>query len=239
VTEPVVSFRSVVAMVDRFPALAGMDLTIERGESVLVTGSNGAGKTSLVRAIAGLLPIAQGEAIVLGSDLTRFRRAVRRQIGFLGHSTSLYDELTTAENVTFAVAAAGGDVGGVGPALDQLALGGRLAQLTLDRLSAGQRRRAALAVVVARDPALWLLDEPHAGLDAQSRDTLDAIVKDAIRRGRTVVITSHEWERGRRLTGREVIVSGGVIAGSSSSHAAAEADSVVNVPGESTPVHVA
>jgi energy-coupling factor transporter ATP-binding protein EcfA2 len=77
------------------------------------------------------------------------------------------------------------------------------------RLSAGQRRRVALAAVAARRPALWLLDEPHAGLDAAGRDLLDGLVREAAAGGATVILASHELERARTLAGRTVLVAGG------------------------------
>jgi energy-coupling factor transporter ATP-binding protein EcfA2 len=79
-------------------------------------------------------------------------------------------------------------------------------------LSAGQRRRTALAVLVARDPELWLLDEPHAGLDAAHRELLDGLVRDAAGRGATVMIASHEHERASVLAGRVITMAGGQVA---------------------------
>ena len=104
---PVVHFRAAVALAGRFPALAGVDLSLHTGEVVVVVGANGAGKTSLLRACAGLLPVTSGEAWVLGVDLTTDHTAVRRHVGLLGHAAPLYDELTAAENVRFAVRALG------------------------------------------------------------------------------------------------------------------------------------
>ncbi len=105
-----VHLRSVVALLGRFPALAGADLDVEPGEIVLVQGANGAGKTTLLRACAGLVPVAAGEATVLGHDLRRDRRSVRKQVGLLGHTGFLYDDLTVEENVRFAARAAGLDI---------------------------------------------------------------------------------------------------------------------------------
>ena len=173
-----VRFHSVIALLGGFPVLAGVDLTVDSGEIVLLRGANGAGKTSLLRACAGLLPVVSGTAEVLGQDLHADRRALRRLVGLLGHATALYDDLSVEENVSFAVRAAGGSRGSVGPALQRLGLDGRLRSVGVERLSAGQRRRTALAVLVARDPRLWLLDEPHAGLDAEHRDLLDDVVRD-------------------------------------------------------------
>lgn len=84
-----VRFRSAVSLLGRFPALAGVDLDVARGEIVLIQGPNGAGKTTLLRACAGLVGIASGEAEVLGHDLRGERRAVRRRVALLGHTGAL------------------------------------------------------------------------------------------------------------------------------------------------------
>jgi heme ABC exporter ATP-binding subunit CcmA len=208
---PAICFRSAVAVLGGFPVLAGVDLDVARGEVVLLQGPNGAGKTSLLRACAGLLPVVSGRAEVLGYDLLTDRRGVRRHIGLLGHATSLYDDLTVEDNVRFAVRAAGGDRSAVGPALEYLGLAGRLRTVAVSRLSAGQRRRTALAALVARRPELWLLDEPHAGLDAEHRDLLDRLVREAAARGATVVLASHERDRATALAGRALTVAGGQV----------------------------
>jgi heme ABC exporter ATP-binding subunit CcmA len=206
-----IRFRSAVALIGAFPVLAGVDLDVARGEIVLLEGANGAGKTSLLRACAGLLPVISGQAEVLGHDLLQDRRTVRRQLGLLGHATSLYDDLTVEDNVRFATRAGGGRGDEVAGALERLGLTGRLPATPVGRLSAGQRRRTALAVLVARDPELWLLDEPHAGLDAEHRQLLDGLVRDAAGRGATVVIASHEHERASALAGRVVTMAGGQV----------------------------
>ncbi len=208
-----VHLRSAVALAGRFPALSGVDLTVAPGEVVAVLGPNGAGKTSLLRACAGLLPVTSGEAVVLGCDLRADRTAVRRRVGLLGHDASLYEELTAAENVRFAVRAAGMPVARVDPALERLGLVGRLRRTPAGRLSAGQRRRAALAVLVARAPELWLLDEPHAGLDASARTLLDGLVREAAGAGAAVLLSSHEPALALPLADRVVSMAGGRVAG--------------------------
>jgi ABC-2 type transport system ATP-binding protein len=207
----VVRLRAAVALIGPFPALAGADLCVDRGEVVLLQGPNGAGKTTILRVCAGLVPVVSGEVVVLGHDLVANRRAVRRHVGLLQQVGGLYDDLTVADNVRFSVRAAGGDVNAAGPALARLGLEGRLASTAVGRLSAGQRRRAALAVFVARSPALWLLDEPHAGLDAEGRDLLDALIAEAVGVGATVVLASHELDRATALAHRTVTVSGGTV----------------------------
>jgi heme ABC exporter ATP-binding subunit CcmA len=212
-TDPVIRLRGAVALVGRFPVLAGVDLEVAAGEILLLQGANGAGKNSLLRACAGMLRIVEGEAIVLGEDLVADPRAVRRRVGLLGHAAALYDDLSVVDNVHFALRAAGrrsgvGDVADA--ALETLGLTGRLRNTSVSALSAGQRRRVAIAALVARDPELWLLDEPHAGLDAEHRDLLDELVRAAAARGSTVVLASHEADRAHALAGRVVIVAGGV-----------------------------
>lgn len=207
----VIHLRSAVALLGAFPALAGADLDVVSGEVVLVQGANGAGKTTLLRVCAGLLGVVRGEVEVLGHDLTRDRRAIRRHVGLLGQSGGLYDDLSVAENVTFAVRASAADPASVAAALARCGLEGRLAATPVAKLSTGQRRRTALAVLVARQPSLWLLDEPHAGLDADGRDLLDALIRDAVAGGATVVLASHELDRASALATRTCTVAGGTV----------------------------
>jgi heme ABC exporter ATP-binding subunit CcmA len=205
-----VHLRHVVALTGRFPALAGVDLSLERGEVVVLVGPNGAGKTSLLRVCAGLLPVTDGEAVVLGCDLMRERSSVRRLVGMLGHAPAVYEDLTVKENVRFAMRAAGsGSDGDVAAALDRVGLVGRLARSPASRLSAGQRKRIALAVLVARRLPLWLLDEPHAGLDAAARSLLDEMVTEAASSGTAVILVSHELSVSAPLADRVVQMAGG------------------------------
>jgi len=212
-TDPVVQLVDVVAVLDRFPALAGATLTVHRGEIVLLTGPNGAGKTTLLRLCAGLLPPARGTAIVLGLDLAEQREAVRSRVGLLGHSNGLYTDLTITENVAFWGATVGATAEEVGAAVERMGLAGRLSDVPVRKLSAGQRRRTALACLIARRAELWLLDEPHAGLDAAGRDELDAVLRAATAAGATMIVASHEMERAGALATRMVEVAGGQIRG--------------------------
>jgi heme ABC exporter ATP-binding subunit CcmA len=208
-----VSLRDAVALAGRFPLLSGVDFEVAVGETVLVEGPNGAGKTSLLRVCAGLVPLASGRLSLFGLDPYRHRTAVRRRVGLLSHGSHLYDDLTVRENVRFAVRAAGGDVLRIDPALERWGLVGRLAKTATGRLSAGQRRRVALAVLTARWPELWLLDEPHAGLDTAARALLDHVVLDAAAGGVTVLIASHESGPVADLASRAVTVTGGRVTG--------------------------
>jgi heme ABC exporter ATP-binding subunit CcmA len=184
-------------------------LEVGEGEVVHLRGPNGAGKTSLLKVLAGLLAVHSGEATVLGRDLVADRRAVRREVGMLGHQSFLYEELTVEENLRFAVRAARGTSSSLRPALEQFGFAGRLASVPVARCSAGQRRRASLAVLVAREARLWLLDEPHAGLDQDGRDLLDELLAGSRAAGRTVLFASHELERASAIAERTVHLAGG------------------------------
>ena len=207
----IVSLHDVVALLGRFPALAGVDLDVGEGEIVLVQGPNGAGKSTLLRMCAGLLRLESGTAEVLGHDLRIDRAAVRRSVGLLGHDTSLYEDLTVVENLRFWAQASRVDDTAVPAALDRLGVSDRLHDVAVRHLSAGQRRRTALAAVVVRRPRLWLLDEPHAGLDQGGRDLIDQLIVDATQAGATVMLASHELDRTVDLATRHVTVAGGTI----------------------------
>jgi heme ABC exporter ATP-binding subunit CcmA len=207
--EPAVHLRSAVVLLGRFPALAGVDLDVDSREIVLVEGPNGAGKSTLLRLCAGLVALSSGTGTVLGVDLAGERRALRPRVGLLSHANGLYLDLTVEENVRFWGRAAGASGAEIDRALGQLGLTGRLARTTVERCSAGQRRRTAIAALVARRPELWLLDEPHAGLDGEGRDLLDSLVRQAASDGATVVIASHELDRAAPLAGRVVHLAGG------------------------------
>lgn len=209
----IVELRAAVALVGRFPALAGVDLAVDSGEVVLLSGHNGAGKTTLLRLCAGLIPVTSGSAVVLGHDLSRDRGAIRRRVGLLGHQTFLYEDLSVIENMNFWTRATGVSTDDGLAALDRLGVARRLHDVTVRSLSAGQRRRVSFASMIARRPELWLLDEPHAGLDQEGRDTVDGLVREASARGVTVLFVSHELERAHGIAHRRVTISGGVIAG--------------------------
>lgn len=217
---PVVHLRDVVCVLGRFPALAGATLTVDPAEIVLLQGPNGAGKSTLLRLCAGLLAPQSGHSEVLGCDLATRARAVRRRVALLGHGVGLYEELTVADNVAFWATAGqvkgradGTDTGEVDAAIARVGLQGRLADVEVARLSAGQRRRAALAVLLTRHAELWLLDEPHAGLDAEGRDLVDHLVVAAAAAGVTVLVASHDLDRATALADRIATIDGGVVTG--------------------------
>jgi heme ABC exporter ATP-binding subunit CcmA len=208
----VIALEDVVVVLGNFPALSGASLTVQRGEIVLLKGPNGAGKTTLLRLCAGLLPVERGAASILGFDLATQRQLVRPHVGLLGHQNGLYLDLSVRENVEFWGRTVGASAPEINSAMSRMGVAERLADVPVRKLSAGQKRRTSLACLVARRAQVWLLDEPHAGLDAAGRDELDATLGQAARSGATILVASHELERAGGLATRSVdVVAGQVV----------------------------
>ena len=188
-----------------------MDLDVAFGEILLLRGPNGAGKTTLLRLLAGLATLDGGEGTVLGCDLRRDRRALRPQVGLLGHDLMLYEDLTVVENLRFFAALSGASEAESRAALDRMQVATRLADVALRRLSAGQRKRVATAALALRRPRLWLLDEPHAGLDTTGREAVNRLLRDAAGSGATVVLASHEAPAAAEVATRTVHLAGGIV----------------------------
>lgn len=204
-----VDLLDVVATLGQFPALSGTTMRVSEGEIVLLRGPNGAGKTTLLRLCAGLVPVVRGTARILGYDLLVDRERVRPHVGLLGHQNGLYSDLTVAENVRFWGATVGASTAEIDQAMDRMGVTGRISSVPVRKLSAGQKRRTALAALVARRARLWLLDEPHAGLDQRARDELDQILVQASAAGATVLVASHELDRAESLATRTVDIVAG------------------------------
>ena len=176
---PRLSFERVACVRGDRLLFEGMDFALDAGEAALLTGPNGAGKSSLMRIAAGLLPPSAGK--------------VRRDGGlaFAGEAAALDPRLPLGQALLFWARLDGAGRAGVEDALDAMGIAG-LAQVPVHMLSTGQRKRAALARVIAGGAALWLLDEPGNGLDAGSLDRLAAAMANHRRRGGIVVAATHQ-----------------------------------------------
>jgi heme exporter protein A len=171
---------------------AGLGFSLGPGEALILTGPNGSGKSSLLRLMAGLLKPAEGQLLWEGQPLDEEPEAHRRRVHYLGHQEAVKPVLTLSENLSFWAALKGGDVGeaAILEALDRFGLK-PLAELPARYLSAGQRRRLALARLLAAPGELWLLDEPTVGLDAASVQRLCKEIEAARERGARIVHATH------------------------------------------------
>ena len=143
---------------------AGLSFVVSPGEAILLTGANGAGKSSLLRLLAGLIPAAEGSLSWGGEDCLADPAAHGAKLRYIGHQDALKPALTARENLDFFARLWGGEVAAALAALDLTPL----ADLPARVLSSGQKRRLALARLALAPARLWLLDEPSVGLDAAS-----------------------------------------------------------------------
>jgi heme exporter protein A len=168
---------------------AALDFAVDGGEALAVTGRNGAGKSSLLRLIAGLLAVDRGTICLEGGEK---ERTLAEQCHFLGHRDGLKPSLSVRENLEFWRDFLGGDSGlGAEASLDSLKIA-HLSELPASYLSAGQRRRLALARLVATRRPVWLLDEPTSALDAQAQALLTALMTQHLQAGGLIVAATHD-----------------------------------------------
>lgn len=166
---------------------AGLTFTVAPGEALLLTGANGAGKSSLLRVLAGLIPVAEGRLLWEGLDALADPSAHGARLRYLGHQDALKPSLTASENLAFYARLHGGDTRAALDALDLSAL----ADLPARVLSSGQKRRLALARLALAPAPLWLLDEPSVGLDAASVERLAPLFAAHRAAGGMVLAATH------------------------------------------------
>ena len=143
---------------------------------MLLQGPNGAGKTTLLRACAGLIPVVRGSAHVLGVDIAIDRESIRERVGLLGHQNGLFAELTIAENVDFWSTVVGATRAERDAAMQRMSIDGKLANRRVSELSAGQKRRCALACLVCVVPRFGYLTNLML-LDAKGRDEIGSHIE--------------------------------------------------------------
>jgi heme exporter protein A len=180
------------------PVVRNLSFTVARGELLALTGRNGSGKTTLLRALALLVTADAGGIRWQGTDVRHDRDGWRRQIAWLGHLDGLKGDLTVAENLATACHLREAPATRVDEALAAFDLT-PLANRAARTLSAGQRRRAALARVVAADAPLWLLDEPLNALDAPSQAALRTGLGKHLAAGGLAIAATHAPLEGARV----------------------------------------
>ncbi len=188
--------------------LTDLDVTFEPGVTGLL-GPSGSGKTTLLRTLVGVQRVRAGEVRVLG--LPAGSAVLKREVGYVTQTTSVYGDLTVAENLAFAARVLQCDAGRVAEVLDEVELtpeGGRLVR----ELSGGQRARASLAVALLGRPAVLVLDEPTVGLDPLLRRSLWTIFHRLGDAGCTLVVSSHVMDEARRCDRLVLMREGAVLA---------------------------
>jgi ABC-type multidrug transport system ATPase subunit len=194
--------------------LRGIDLEVPQGQCFGLFGPNGAGKSTLLRILGTQWVFSAGSVEVMGCALPAQSMAVRSRIGIVFHQSFLRPELTLSENLRFT-----GELYGCSPEAVERRGTELLERLSLfprrnDRVgtfSQGMTKRASLARSLLHEPRLWILDEPFSGLDADGQIVLEELLEDFSQRGGTVLLVTHEAERGTRLAKQWVRLEAGKV----------------------------
>lgn len=205
-SEPIIEAKNLQRRFGSIVAVRDVSLKVKRGEIYGVLGANGAGKSTTIRMLCGILDPTSGSARVVGHDVAKDPEAVKRSIGYMTQRFSLYEDLTIRENLNFYAGIYGvarnRRKARIGEMLERLGLGPRRNQLA-GTLSGGWKQRVALACSTIHAPPLLFLDEPTAGVDPMSRRSFWDQIHRLASEGTTVLVTTHymdEAERCHRLT---------------------------------------
>lgn len=200
--------------------LKGVDLKVMRGETLVLLGGSGTGKSVLMKAMMGLLGVNSGRVFVEGVDISNMAERelgeVREKMGMMFQNGALFDSMTVGENIAFPLREGGVRDEGriserVGESLEIVNLAGEEGKMPAE-LSGGMRKRVALARAIVDKPACVMYDEPHAGLDPITADTIDHLVKTLQRdHGMTNVIVTHEMRSVFRIADRVAFLRDGKV----------------------------
>ncbi len=193
-----------------FYALRGIDLTLNAGEFWIIVGPNGAGKTTLLKIIATLSRATDGEMKIDGSDSQKSKLEVRKQIGFIGHQSFLYDNLTAEENLRFysRMYLLKNNESDIERILDQVSLFDRREDLVRN-FSRGMQQRLTIARALLNNPKIILLDEPFSGLDQQGIDIFTKLLSSLLSPNRLLIMTTHNLQLGWQLASHYAIIARG------------------------------
>jgi ABC-2 type transport system ATP-binding protein len=192
-----------------FEAVRGVSFSVRRGELFALLGTNGAGKTSLLEVVEGLVPVPSGTVRVLGHDPHRERRAVRPRVGIVLQDSGFPADLTVEETGRMWAGTLTAPRP-IGEALELVDLVDR-ARVGVRQLSGGERRRLDLALAILGRPEVLFLDEPTAGLDPESRQGVWRLLREMLDAGTTVLLTTHHMDEAESLADRLAIMHRGLI----------------------------
>ena len=210
--ETAIALTGVVKRYGSTEALSGLTLQVARGEMFGLIGPDGAGKTTAIRLMCGLLHADAGEVRVLDQDPTRDHRRIAERVGYLSQRFSLYGDLTIDENVAFFA-----EIHGVA---DYEARRSRLLEMTqltpfrdrlADRLSGGMKQKLALACTLVHEPELILLDEPTTGVDPVSRREFWKLLSEFLADGITILMSTPYMDEAERCTHIALLHQGRVL----------------------------
>jgi len=218
---PAIIFDQVSKYYQNFRALNQVSFQIEQGQFFGLLGPNGAGKSTLINCLAGLVTPSMGKISVMGNDVNKAFRQVRRDIGLVPQeliSDPFFSikELLEIQSGYFGLKGAS-QAKWIGELLERLALSDKADQLT-NRLSGGMKRRVLIAMALVHKPQVLVLDEPTAGVDVDLRRTLWAFTKELHQQGHTIILTTHYLEEAEALCEKLAILKDGEVKALDSTH---------------------
>lgn len=209
-----VSTRGLRKKFGSFEAVAGIDLTVYRGEIFGVLGPNGAGKTTMLNMLATLLPITEGSGEIFGYDVAKQSHQVRQLLGLTGQYASVDESLTATENLRMFARLLGFSRSEARTRTDELLTEFSLqdaARKPISQFSGGMRRRLDLAVSLITRPPLIFLDEPTTGLDPRTRGQMWDTIRNLVKDGATVLLTTQYLEEADYLADRIAVIDHGKV----------------------------
>jgi len=209
----IIEVRAVTKSFGSHMVLRGVSLSVDEGEFLTLVGPNGAGKTTFLRILAALSRPSSGQVWVDGWNLADGAAELRQRIGFISHQPLLYGDLTAEENLRFygRLYSVPDLPARIDEVLQQVGLLARRRD-AVRAFSRGMQQRLAIARAILHHPAVMLLDEPYTGLDQQAAAMLDEVMRAVGTHSRTVLMTTHDLERGLEMSDRVAILVNGQVA---------------------------
>lgn len=207
-----IEIKQLTKQADTKLILRGINLTIKNGETVAILGPNGAGKSTLLKVIATLIKPSSGEVKISGFDLKKNGSVIKKLMGYLPHSSLLYEHYSPLENLVFF-----GKLYGVKGAEEKAVKLIKDVGLSLflkepvKNFSRGMIQRTAIARAIIHDPELLLLDEPHTGLDQGAITILNEVVLSMKEQGVTTLMVTHDFKQAAEICDRIIIIKNGRI----------------------------
>jgi ABC-2 type transport system ATP-binding protein len=211
---PAVHVEHLTRTFGSFTAVDDISLDVRPGEIFGFLGANGAGKTTAIRMLCGLLPPTSGEATVAGYSIRTHASEIKRRIGYMSQRFSLYEDLTVEQNIEFYGGVYGLDRATIRRKTDELLVSLDLTEMRRNLTGAlplGWKQRLALGTALLHDPAIIFLDEPTGGVDPISRRRFWRIIYDVAARGTTVFVTTHYMDEAEYCTRVSIMHQGRII----------------------------
>lgn len=207
-----IEIKGLIKQADNKLILRGVDLQIKKGETVAILGPNGAGKSTLLKVLATLIKPTSGQIKINGMELKKNQLEIKKIMGYLPHSSLLYDHYSPLENLIFF-----GNIYGVSnieqKAIELVKEVGLSFFLNepVKNFSRGMIQRIAIARAIIHDPELLLLDEPHTGLDQGAITILNNVILSMKKKGATTLMVTHDFKQAAEICDRIIIVKSGKI----------------------------